>query len=83
MTDLIRIGAAFALIVALLRFRWNIGIVMLAGALFLGALYRIGPSAQARVLFLATIDPASLSYESSVSPSNQPADRQGEATSTQ
>jgi len=60
MTDLIRIGAAFALIVALLRFRWNIGIVMLAGALFLGALYRIGPSAQARVLFLATIDPVTI-----------------------
>jgi hypothetical protein len=60
MTDLIRIGAAFALIVALLRFRWNLGLVMLGGALFLGALYRIGPSAQARVLFLATIDPVTI-----------------------
>jgi integral membrane protein (TIGR00529 family) len=60
MTDLIKIGAAFALIVALLRLRWNLGLVMLGGALFLGALYRIGPSAQARVLFLATIDPVTI-----------------------
>ena len=56
MIDLIKIGAAFALIVLLLRLRWNLGLVMLAGALFLGALYLIGPVQQAQVLFSSTID---------------------------
>jgi integral membrane protein (TIGR00529 family) len=56
MMDLVKIGAAFALIVLLLRLRWNLGLVMLAGALFLGALYLIGPVQQARVVFSSTID---------------------------
>jgi hypothetical protein len=60
MTDLIKIGAAFALIVALLRFRWNLGLVMLAGAIFLGALYRVGPALQARVILRSGLDPVTV-----------------------
>jgi hypothetical protein len=56
MTDLLKIGAAFALIVLLLRLRWNLGLVMLLGAVFLGALYHIGPARQARVFFASGID---------------------------
>jgi integral membrane protein (TIGR00529 family) len=46
----------FALIVVLLRLRWNLGIVMLLGALFLGALYHIGPVQQARVFLASSMD---------------------------
>jgi len=60
MTDLGRIGAAFVLIVLLLRLRWNIGLVMLMAAVFLGALYRIGPREQARVILLSSIDPVTI-----------------------
>jgi integral membrane protein (TIGR00529 family) len=56
MMDLIKIGASFALIVLLLRLRWNLGLVMLVGALCLGALYRIGPVHQAQVIFSSSID---------------------------
>ena len=56
MTDLIRIGAAFALIVLLLRLRWNLGAVMLLGAVLLGSLYLIGPVRQLRVIFDSSID---------------------------
>ena len=56
MTDLIRIGAAFALIVFLLRFRWNFGLVMLSAALFLGILYHIGVREQALVVLRSSID---------------------------
>ncbi|HSB33611.1 MAG TPA: DUF401 family protein, partial [Nitrospirota bacterium] len=56
MTDLVKIGAAFAVIVLLLRLRWNLGLVMFTGALFLGALYRIGPGDQARVVWRSSID---------------------------
>jgi hypothetical protein len=56
MTDLIKIGAAFALIVLLLRLRWNLGLVMFLGSLFLGALYLIGPIQQARVILMSTMD---------------------------
>jgi hypothetical protein len=55
-TDLIKIGAAFALIVVLLRLRWNLGLVMLLGSLFLGALYLIGPVRQAQVILASTMD---------------------------
>jgi len=55
-TDLIRIGAAFALIVFLLRFRWNFGLVMLSAALFLGILYHIGVREQALVVLRSSID---------------------------
>ena len=57
MTDLVKIGSAFALIVVLLRFRWNFGLVMLLAALFLGSLYLIGPAGQLRVLVKSTLDP--------------------------
>ncbi len=56
MTDLLKIGASFAFIVLLLRFRWNIGIVMLLGSVFLGALYQFGPARQARVLLESGTD---------------------------
>ena len=57
MTDLVKIGAAFVLIVVLLRLRWNFGLVMLLAALFLGSLYLIGPIGQLRVLVASSLDP--------------------------
>jgi integral membrane protein (TIGR00529 family) len=60
MTDLLKIAAAFALIVLLLRLRWNLGLVMLLGAVFLGSLYLIGPMRQARVVLTAGIDPVTI-----------------------
>lgn len=60
MTDLIKIGAAFALIVLLLRFKWNLGLVMLLAAAFLGALYLIDPVRQARVFLAACSDPVTI-----------------------
>ena len=60
MTDLLKIGAAFALIVLLLRLRWNLGLVMLLGAVFLGAIYGLGPVGQAKVLLTSTIDPVTI-----------------------
>jgi integral membrane protein (TIGR00529 family) len=56
MTDLIKIGASFALIIMLLRLRWNLGLVMFLAALFLGALYLIGPVQQARVILTSSMD---------------------------
>jgi len=56
MTDLIKIVSAFALIVLLLRMRWNLGLVMLLAAVFLGSLYRIGPLQQAQAAISASID---------------------------
>ncbi len=56
MTELIRIGASFALIVALLRLRWNLGIVMLLGGVFLGSLFLIGPFRQAQVILASSTD---------------------------
>jgi uncharacterized protein len=60
MSDLVKIGAAFSLIVVLLRLRWNLGLVMLTGSVVLGALYRIGPLKQARVLLRSSIDPVTV-----------------------
>jgi hypothetical protein len=60
MTDLLKIGAAFALIVVLLRLRWNLGLVMLLGAVFLGSISLIGPVQQARVILAAGIDPVTI-----------------------
>ena len=57
MTDLVKIGSAFVLIVVLLRLRWNFGLVMLLAALFLGSLYLIGPIGQMRVLVASSLDP--------------------------
>jgi integral membrane protein (TIGR00529 family) len=56
MTDLIKIGVSFALIVVLLRLRWNLGVVMLLGAVFLGSLFLIGPARQAQVILASSID---------------------------
>jgi integral membrane protein (TIGR00529 family) len=60
MTDLLKIGAAFALIIALLRFRWNFGVVMLLASLALGTLYGIGPIRQATVLGRSVVHPVTL-----------------------
>jgi integral membrane protein (TIGR00529 family) len=60
MIDLLKIGAAFALIVLLLRLRWNLGLVMLLGAVFLGSISLIGPVQQARVILAAGIDPVTI-----------------------
>lgn len=61
MIDLLKIGAAFGLIVLLLRRRWNLGLVMLCGAVLLGALYRMGPIQQIRVAFASTMDMVTIS----------------------
>lgn len=60
MTDLAKIGASFALIVVLLRLRWNFGLVMLLAALFLGSLYLIGPVGQLQVLVASSLDPITI-----------------------
>ena len=60
MTDLLKIGAAFALIIFLLRLRWNFGLVMLLASLFLGSLYLIRPAGQLRVLVASSIDPITI-----------------------
>ncbi len=51
MSDLVKIGAAFSFIVALLRLRWNLGLVMFAAALFLGTRCRVGPFGRRRSFF--------------------------------
>ena len=56
MTDLIKTGAVFALIVLLLRLRWNLGLVMLLAAAVLGALYRIAPLRQAEIMLRSSVD---------------------------
>ncbi len=60
MTDLLKIGSAFCLIIALLRMRWNFGLVMAGAAVFLGALYGIGPTRQAAVFVASCIDPITI-----------------------
>ncbi len=60
MTDLLRIGAAFAVIILLLRLRWNLGAVMLLASALLGALYLIGPVRQLTVAARAAMDPVTL-----------------------
>jgi integral membrane protein (TIGR00529 family) len=55
-TQLIKIGASFALIVGLLRLRWNIGIVMIMGGVFLGSVFLIGPFRQAQIILASSID---------------------------
>lgn len=60
MTDLLRIGASFVLIIVLLRLRWNFGAVMLTAAAMLGGLSRIGPVRQAEVLYRSCVDPVTL-----------------------
>jgi hypothetical protein len=60
MSDLARIGAAFALIILLLRLRWNLGAVMLLASAALGALYLIGPAGQLMVIARAGADPVTL-----------------------
>lgn len=60
MTDLIKTGAAFALIVLFLRLRWNFGLVMIIAAVFLGSLYLIGPVGQAKVFVSSILDPVTI-----------------------
>jgi uncharacterized protein len=58
--DLFRIGAAFAVIILLLRLRWNLGTVMLLASALLGALSLIGPVEQFKVLINAGADAVTL-----------------------
>jgi integral membrane protein (TIGR00529 family) len=58
--DLLRIGAAFAVIILLLRLRWNLGAVMLFASALLGALSLIGPVKQLKVLIDAGADAVTL-----------------------
>lgn len=60
MTELIKIGSSFALIILLLRLRWNLGIVMLLASGVLGTLFSIGPLKQAGVLLRACTDTVTL-----------------------
>ena len=60
MTELLKIGAAFMLIVFLLRLRWNLGLVMLLGSVFLGSLSLLGPVQQAGIIIAAGIDPVTI-----------------------
>jgi uncharacterized protein len=59
-TDLLKIGAAFCLIIALLRMRWNFGLVMAASAVFLGSLYAVGPVRQLHVIVTSCLDPITI-----------------------
>lgn len=56
MMDIVKILAAFGLIVLLLRLRWNLGFVMLLAATVLGTLYRMGPLEQARGMVASSRD---------------------------
>ena len=60
MIDLLKIGAAFIVIILLLRLRWNLGAVMLLATALLGALYLIGPVGQLTVMARAGADPVTL-----------------------
>jgi integral membrane protein (TIGR00529 family) len=60
MTDLYKIVAAFALIIFLLRLKWNLGAVMLLASAMLGALYLIGPVRQLVVAARAAMEPVTL-----------------------
>ncbi len=60
MIDLLKIGAAFVVILLLLRLRWNLGAVMLLASALLGALYLIGPVGQLTVMARAAADPVTL-----------------------
>lgn len=60
MTDLFKIGATFALIIFLLRRKWNFGAVMLLTSALLGGLYGIGPVRQITVALRAAMDPVTM-----------------------
>lgn len=61
MLDLLKIASVFALVVGLLRLRWNLGLVMLVAAAVLGVLMGMGPSALAETAFRASVDGATVS----------------------
>ncbi len=61
MLDLLKIAFVFALVVGLLRLRWNLGLVMLVAAAVLGVLMGMGPSALAETAFRASVDDATVS----------------------
>ena len=56
MIDLFKILASFALIIILLRRRWNLGLVMLLTSIVLGTLYLIGPMRQLEVMIRSSAD---------------------------
>ncbi|HAS55194.1 MAG TPA: hypothetical protein DCS42_14275, partial [Nitrospiraceae bacterium] len=61
MIDLLKISAAFGLIVLLLRLRLNLGATMASAAVLLGALYGIGPLSQGKIFLAAAMDPVTVS----------------------
>lgn len=60
MIEILRLGASFALIIVLLRLRWNLGVVMLLASALLGALSLLGPARQLTVMVRAALDPVTL-----------------------
>lgn len=66
MIELLKIGAAFVLIIVLLRLRWNLGAVMLLASALLGALSLIGPVRQLTVIARAGSDPVTLNLISAL-----------------
>jgi integral membrane protein (TIGR00529 family) len=64
--ELLKIGAAFVLIIVLLRLRWNLGAVMLLASALLGALSLIGPVRQLTVIARAGSDPVTLNLISAL-----------------
>jgi integral membrane protein (TIGR00529 family) len=64
--EILKIGAAFALIIALLRLRWNLGAVMLLASALLGSLSLIGPVRQLAVMARAGSDPVTLNLISAL-----------------
>ncbi|HZK48337.1 MAG TPA: DUF401 family protein, partial [Thermoleophilia bacterium] len=61
MLELVKIVAVFALVVGLLRLRWNLGLVMLVAAAVLGVLMGMGPRALAETALRASIEPTTVS----------------------
>jgi integral membrane protein (TIGR00529 family) len=59
--DLLKILSVFALIVSLLKLKWNLGAVMLIGAAALGALMGMGPVRILEITYRASIDKSTVS----------------------
>ncbi|MCL5942377.1 MAG: DUF401 family protein [Actinobacteria bacterium] len=61
MLDLVKIAAVFALVLGLLRLRWNLGLAMLIGAAVLGALMGFGPVEILTTAAQASVDTTAVS----------------------
>lgn len=60
MIDLIKILAVFSIIIFLLRFKWNLGAVMLLASLALGILFNLGALQIVKSAFYGIIEPATI-----------------------